>query len=159
MKRSIKKGIGFGLTSGVITTLGMMVGLNATTQSKIAVIGGIVAIAVADAFSDAVGIHISEESEDRHGVREIWEATLSTFVSKFVIAFTFVVPVLLLSLYLAVVVSVAWGLALIIIFSYIMARQQGASAFKVVLEHVSIVVVVILITHYVGKGLVKVFAG
>jgi VIT1/CCC1 family predicted Fe2+/Mn2+ transporter len=118
-----------------------------------------VAIAVADAFSDAVGIHISEESEDRHGVREIWEATLSTFVSKFVIAFTFVVPVLLLSLYLAVVVSVAWGLALIIIFSYIMARQQGASAFKVVLEHVSIVVVVILITHYVGKGLVKVFAG
>ena len=159
MKRSIKKGIGFGLTSGVITTLGMMVGLNATTHSKIAVIGGIVAIAVADAFSDAVGIHISEESEDRHGVREIWEATLSTFVSKFVIAFTFVVPVLLLSLYLAVVVSVAWGLALIIVFSYIMAKQQGASAFKVVLEHVSIVVVVILITHYVGKGLVKVFAG
>ena len=36
MKASIKKGFGFGLTSGVITTLGMMVGLNASTGSKIA---------------------------------------------------------------------------------------------------------------------------
>ena len=157
MKNSIKKGIGFGLTSGVITTLGMMVGLNATTQSKVAVIGGIVAIAVADAFSDAVGIHISEESEDRHGTREIWEATLSTFVSKFVIAFTFVVPVFMLPLYSAIVVSIVWGLTLIILFSYFMARQQRVAAFKVVFEHVSIVVAVIFITHYVGKGLLDVF--
>jgi VIT1/CCC1 family predicted Fe2+/Mn2+ transporter len=157
VKNSIKKGIGFGLTSGVITTLGMMVGLNATTHSKLAVIGGIVAIAVADAFSDAVGIHISEESEDRHSAREIWEATFSTFVSKFVIAFTFVVPILVLPLYTAIVVSIVWGLTLIVLFSYFMARQQRATAFKVVLEHVSIVVAVILITHYVGKGLVGVF--
>ena len=50
MKRSIRKGLGFGLNSGVITTLGMMVGLSASTQSRIAVIGGIIAIAIADAF-------------------------------------------------------------------------------------------------------------
>ena len=42
MKRSIKKGLGFGLASGVITTLGMMVGLNASTGSKLAIIGGII---------------------------------------------------------------------------------------------------------------------
>ena len=59
MKESVKKGFGFGLTSGVITTLGMMVGLNASTGSRTAVIGGIIAIAIADAFSDAVGMHIS----------------------------------------------------------------------------------------------------
>jgi len=75
LKRSIKKGLSFGLTSGVITTLGMMVGLNASTGSRIAIIGGIMAIAVADAFSDAVGIHIAEESENRHSEREIWEST------------------------------------------------------------------------------------
>ena len=58
MKESVKKGFGFWLTSGVITTLGMMVGLNASTGSRTAVIGGIIAIAIADAFSDAVGMHI-----------------------------------------------------------------------------------------------------
>ncbi|MBW2566218.1 MAG: VIT1/CCC1 transporter family protein, partial [Deltaproteobacteria bacterium] len=81
MKRSIRKGLGFGLNSGVITTLGMMVGLSASTQSRLAVIGGIIAIAIADAFSDAVGMHISEESENRHTEKEIWESTLSTLAS------------------------------------------------------------------------------
>ena len=151
MKRSIKKGLGFGLTSGVITTLGMIVGLNASTHSKIAVIGGIMAIAIADAFSDAVGIHISEESEDMHGPREIWEATFATFVSKLFVALTFVVPILIAELYVAIGMSIVWGLALIIIFSYQMARRQDVEAYKVILEHVAIVVVVIIITHHVGR--------
>lgn len=151
MKRSIKKGLGFGLTSGVITTLGMMVGLNASTHSKLAVIGGIIAIAIADAFSDAMGIHVAEESENRHSTREIWEATFSTLVSKFIIALIFVVPVLVFRLHVAVWLSIVWGLTLIIIFSYHMATQQGVKPYKVVLEHVAIVVLVIIITHYVGK--------
>jgi VIT1/CCC1 family predicted Fe2+/Mn2+ transporter len=151
VRKSIKKGLGFGLTSGVITTLGMMVGLSASTQLKTAVIGGIIAIAIADAFSDAVGIHISEESENEHGVREIWEATFSTFLSKFLIALTFVLPVLAFELHIAITVSIFWGLTLIIIFSYYVAVQQSVKAHKVVLEHVAIVVLVIVITHYVGK--------
>jgi len=32
-----------------------------------------------------------------------------------------------------------------------MATQQGVKPYKVVLEHVAIVVLVIIITHYVGK--------
>lgn len=151
VKRSIKKGFGFGLTSGVITTLGMMVGLNASTHSKLAVIGGIIAIAIADAFSDAMGIHIAEESENRHSTREIWEATFSTLVSKFIIALIFVVPVLVFRLHVAVWLSIVWGLTLIILFSFHMATQQGVKPYKVVLEHVAIVVLVIIITHYVGK--------
>ena len=62
IKDSIKKGLGFGLTSGIITTLGLIIGLSAGTHSKIAVIGGILTIAFADALSDSLGIHISEES-------------------------------------------------------------------------------------------------
>jgi len=53
----------FGLTSGIITTLGLIVGLHSGTHSKLAVIGGILTIAMADALSDALGIHVSEESE------------------------------------------------------------------------------------------------
>jgi VIT1/CCC1 family predicted Fe2+/Mn2+ transporter len=155
VKRSIRKGLGFGLNSGVITTLGMMVGLNASTQSRLAVIGGIIAIAIADAFSDAVGIHISEEAEHRHSEREIWEATLSTLVSKFFIALTFVMPVLVFELPVAIAVSVGWGLGLVIIFSYFLAVRQGARPLTVLLEHVTIVVLVIIITHFVGKWVGK----
>ena len=34
MKHSVRTGLSFGLTSGVITTLGLMVGLHAGTHSK-----------------------------------------------------------------------------------------------------------------------------
>ena len=46
------KGFSFGLTSGVITTLGMIVGLETATSSKLAVVAGIVSVAIADAFSE-----------------------------------------------------------------------------------------------------------
>jgi hypothetical protein len=45
MKLSFKTGLSFGLTSGVITTLGLMVGLHSGTHSRTVVIGGIVTIA------------------------------------------------------------------------------------------------------------------
>jgi hypothetical protein len=44
MKRSLKTGLSFGLPSGVITTLGLMIGLRAGTHSRRAVTGGIVPI-------------------------------------------------------------------------------------------------------------------
>ena len=56
MKPSFKTGFSFGLTSGVITTLGLMVGLHSGTHSRSVVIGGILTIAVADAMSDALGM-------------------------------------------------------------------------------------------------------
>ncbi len=83
MNLSIKKGVGFGLTSGIITTLGLIVGLNSGTHSKAVIIGGIVIIAVSDALSDALGIHVSEEAENIHSRQKIWEATIFTFLAKF----------------------------------------------------------------------------
>ena len=47
MRLSLKIGFSFGLTSGVITTLGLMVGLHSGTNSKLAVMGGILTIAIA----------------------------------------------------------------------------------------------------------------
>jgi len=76
MGHSLKTGFSFGLTSGIITTLGLMVGLHSGTHSKLAVTGGILTIAIADAFSDALGIHISEESKNKRITKEIWQTTV-----------------------------------------------------------------------------------
>ena len=81
-EHSIQVGMSFGLASGVITSLGLVVGLAFGTESRIAVIGGIVTIAIADSLSDALGIHISEEAESVHTSMEIWLATGATFVDQ-----------------------------------------------------------------------------
>jgi len=150
MKHSVKIGFSFGLTSGIITTLGLMVGLNSGTHSKLVVIGGVLTIAIADAFSDALGIHISEESENKHTTKEIWESTIATFVSKFAFAMTFVIPVLLFPLTTAIYVSIVWGFTLLGLFSFYIAKEQGVKPWKVVIEHLVIALAVIIITHYVG---------
>lgn len=150
MNHSRKKGFSFGLISGIITTLGLIVGLHSSTHSTLVVIGGILIIAIADALSDAFGIHISEEAENSHTEKEIWESTLATFLSKLLVALTFVAPVLLFSLTTAVYVSIGWGLLLIGIFSYYLANQRQNHPAKVILEHLIIAVVVIIVTHYVG---------
>ncbi len=150
MKHSIRTGFSFGSTSGIITTLGLMVGLHSGTHSRVAVLGGILMIAIADAFSDALGIHISEESENRHVAKEIWESTVSCFFSKFIFALTFIIPALLFELSTAIVVSIIWGLSLLSILSFRIARVQGKIPWKVVGEHLIIASVVIVTTHYVG---------
>ncbi|PLX27703.1 hypothetical protein C0583_00485 [Candidatus Parcubacteria bacterium] len=147
MKLSIKKGFNFGLTSGVITTLGLIVGLHSGTQSDVVVIGGILVIAVADAMSDALGIHISEESKNEHSVKEIWETTIFTFLSKFFCALIFVIPFLFFSLLFSIIICIIWGLSLIVLLSYKMAKQQGTNPIGVISEHLFIAIAVILITH------------
>ncbi len=150
LKHSLKTGFSFGSTSGIITTLGLMVGLHSGTHSKIVVIGGILTIAIADAFSDALGIHMSEESENKHSQREIWESTIMTFLAKFFFAITFLVPVLIFQLSTAIIVSVIWGLTLITILSYRMGREQNANPVSIVGEHLLIAIVVIILTHLLG---------
>jgi len=150
MKDSLRTGITFGLTSAVITTLGLMVGLHSGTGSKLVVLGGVITIAIADAFSDALGIHVAEEAENVHTTKQIWVATIATFLAKFIFALTFVVPILLLSLSTAIVVSLVWGLSILTILSYFMARSQGEQPWKIIGEHVLIASVVIAITHWVG---------
>jgi VIT1/CCC1 family predicted Fe2+/Mn2+ transporter len=150
MKHSLRTGLAFGLTSATITTLGLMVGLNAGTGSKLAVLGGVLTIAIADAFSDALGIHISEESKNGDS-KQVWEATISTFFSKLVFASTFAVPLLILDLATALIVNICWGLLILSVLSYLIAKDKRESPFKVVSEHFTIGILVIVISTFVGE--------
>jgi len=159
MKISIRKGIGFGLTSGIITTLGLIVGLNSGTHSKLIVLTGIFTIAIADAFSDAFGVHISEESGRKNITKkEIWESSITTFLSKLFFALTFLIPVLLLNLKTSIIVSIIWGLFLITLFSYYISKKHKTSTLKAIFEHLLITLLVIFITNFVGIFISNLFS-
>ena len=157
MKLSLKTGLSFGLTSGIITTLGMVVGLNASTGSRLAVLGGILTIATADAFSDALGIHVSQESQNQHSSHAIWEATIATFLSKFIFALTFMVPFLYMDITQAIFVSLVWGFFILTLFSYLIAKQSKTNPIEAVIEHIVIAILVIIITYFLGNWIGKTF--
>lgn len=163
MKRLLKNkgtrtGVYFGATSGVITTIGLIVGLHSGTQSLVAVLGGILVVAVADAMSDAMGIHLAQEADPDSADHHVWAATISTFVTKLVVALTFAIPLIFLPLDLAVIVSVVWGLAVIVVLSIYLARSQGTPVLHVVAEHVVIAVIVVAVSHLIGRWVHVTFA-
>lgn len=156
-KSSLRKGFGFGLTSGVITTLGLMVGLGYSTHSKIAVITGILTIAFADSFSDALGIHISEEAEGNNSTKNVWRATIYTLIFKLLFSSIFLVPVILIPLPLSLYVSAIWGLLILSIFSFVIGREEHENVFKVIGEHFIVAIFVIMVTYFIGLFVGKLF--
>ncbi|MBN2884624.1 hypothetical protein JXE04_01740 [Patescibacteria group bacterium] len=157
MNKSLLAGLGFGLTSAVITTLGLMIGLNASTGSKLAVIGGILTIAFADAFSDALGVHVSKETEEGAIAKEVWAATGFTFLFKLIFALTFLIPVLLLPLATAIIVSIIWGLSILSILSFCLAKSQGQSRWESLGEHLGVAIIVLILSNTIGRYIAHYF--
>ncbi|MBU2678074.1 MAG: hypothetical protein KJP16_13435 [Gammaproteobacteria bacterium] len=152
-----RTGLFFGATSGVITTIGLIVGLNSGTNSVTAVLGGILVIAVADAMSDALGIHLAEESDPDTTHSHVWAATIMTFLTKFVFSISFAVPLVLLPLGPAVLASVAWGILVIVVLSYFLARSQGESPIATIAEHAGIAILVVVLSHFIGVWVSRTF--
>jgi vacuolar iron transporter family protein len=157
MKRAFRIGFSFGLPSGIVTTLGLMVGLNSITQSRLVVIGGILTIALADSFSDAMGMHFSQESDEKLTHRDVWKSTMFTLISKFIFSSIFIIPVLILDLYIAVIISVIIGLYFIFLISLIIARERNDNPIRVITEHILITLFVISLTHFIGKFISNIF--
>ena len=156
--KGARTGLFFGATSGVITTIGLIAGLNAGTRSLTAVLGGIFVIAIADAMSDALGIHLAEEADPNATTQHIWSATISTFFTKFIFSISFAVPLLYLPLGQAVVASVLWGIVVIVVLSYFLARAQGSSPWAIIAEHVGIAVLVVVLSHLIGGWVSRTFS-
>lgn len=148
------------MTSGVITSLGMIVGLHSATSSRLVVVAGIIIMSIADGLSDAAGVHISEESElekgkVKHTAKEIWAATIVTFISKLIFTLTFTIPFLIFDLKAAVIVAIIWGILLLTLLNFAIARIKQESAVRLICEHVLLALFVIAVSHYAGGLIAK----
>jgi len=72
-------------------------------------------------------------------------------------ALTFLVPVLLFDLPTAIIVSIAWGLAVLTLLSHRLAVRQAVPPWKVIGEHLLIAGVVIALTHLLGDWVAVTF--
>jgi VIT1/CCC1 family predicted Fe2+/Mn2+ transporter len=156
MKESFKGGLSFGTTSGIITTLGLIVGLSAGTHSTLAVVGGILSIAIADGLSESMSMHISRKLENRDPFY-LWESTFATLISKFIVTLSFAIPILLTNLQVAVMIDIAWGLSLLIVLSFFVSKYENRKKWKDIIEHLMIAVLVIALSYYAGEWITAKF--
>ena len=157
MKRAFRIGFSFGLPSGIVTTLGLMVGLNSSTQSQLIVIGGILTISIADSLSDAMGMHFAQESENHLTHDDVWKTTYFTLLAKFIFSIIFIIPILLFPLNFAIILSILIGAYLIFAISLMIARERDENPIIVIGSHLIITFIVIIISHFVGIAIASTF--
>ena len=155
-------GISFGLTTAVITSLGMIVGIHSATSSKLAVVTGIVVMAIADGLSDAVSLHTAEEAEvekgrGKHTPKEIWLTTLVAFLSISGFTLTFAIPILLFPLETALFLAIAWGMLLLVLVNFYIAQIRKENPIKLISEHILLAIFVIIVSHLVGNLIAMAF--
>jgi len=146
----------FGATSAIITNLALIVGLDTLVNPRVSIISGILIIALADNIADSFGIHIYQESECVSR-KEVWFSTLTNFFARIFVSLTFIILVIVLPLKLAVTCSIIWGLVLLAVLSYIIAKDKEVNPYLMILEHISIAAFVIIASNFFGKLLVGKF--
>jgi VIT1/CCC1 family predicted Fe2+/Mn2+ transporter len=97
-----------------------------------------------------LGIHIFQESENV-SKKEVWYSSLTNFLTRILISLTFILLVIALPLKLAAIFSIVWGLSLLAIMSYIIAKARKINPYSAILEHVSIAIAVVIASNLVGK--------
>ncbi len=144
------EGISFGITSGVITILGVLIGLAATGNKMFTEIG-IIVVGIADALSDAAGMYVSEESEYIHTKKQIHKTAIFTFLWKILTLIILILPLAILNLTTAVMVSLALGIFMIGCLGYLVAKGNKKLKIKIVItKYIAIAVVVAMISYAVG---------
>jgi VIT1/CCC1 family predicted Fe2+/Mn2+ transporter len=138
----------FGAVSAVITCLALIISFDTTNQSKMVVIGSLCVIALADNISDTLGIHIYQEGEFS-SLRKVWRATLSNFLTRLGVIAIFILFVFCLPPIPAVICSLVYGLLVLTIISYLVARKRKLSPGKIVLEHIIIAIIVLGLSKYI----------
>jgi vacuolar iron transporter family protein len=146
----------FGSTSAVITNLALMAGLHSQANAKVSIIGGILVIALADNVSDSFGIHIYQESEKIETL-EVWISTILNFTSRVVVSMSFVALLLMFPLNAAIISSIIWGLLLLSVISYMIAKNEDSNPYLSILTHVLIALAVIFVSNLVGDFLIHNF--
>lgn len=139
----------FGSTAAIITNISLIVGLGTAQNARGAILGGLLTIALADNISDSLGIHMYKEAEGT-GPGLTWLATVLNFAARLAISASFIALVLLLPPGQASAAAVAWGLALLVVLSYLIARQNGVNPLKETAKHLAVAVAVIIASRLVG---------
>ncbi len=148
----------FGATSAIITNLGIITGLDTLTNPRMSIIGALLVIALADNLSDSFGIHFYQESEHVNK-REVWLSTLTNFFTRVFVSGTFVAIIAVLPVKPAVVCSVVWGLLVLAVMTYLVAKQAKTNPWSAVLVHLAIAVFVVAAGHLLGGLIIGRFHG
>ena len=147
--------VSFGSTAAIVASMGLVVGLDAATVTKEAIVASLLLVAVADNLTDSLSVHIYQESE-RLAEREAFRSTVANFLARLLVCVTFILILVLLPTSQATQACVIWGFVLLSGLSYLLARARAVSAFSEIWKHAAVALVVILLSKAIGAWILTI---
>jgi len=144
--------ISFGSPAAIVTSMALIVGLDAATARKEAVLASLLIIGIADNLSDSLSVHIYQESE-RMARRQAFRTTIANYAVRFAVSASFLILFLALPVNLAGYVCLAWGFMLLSLLSYLLAQTRHLPALSEILKHTGVAAIVILTSNSIGLAI------
>lgn len=138
-----------GATAAIITSMGLIAGLTQSDAMRQTTIAGLLIIAIADNVADSLGIHIYKESEGAKN-KEILSATFGNFFLRLVLVISFILIVIIFPSMQALIISSVWGLTLLILLSYSIAKAKKTTVSAEIIWHVVVAILVIIGSKLLG---------
>lgn len=150
-KKDGVQGLTFGIMDGVITCLGVIMGLSAA-GSKFFLLLAVLSVGLADAMADAAAFHVGQETEKYHKKKEVRKATVFTFVGVFGGFLILGIPVMFFELGQAILVSGVMGMAILFLLGYWVATlNPDHHKGRLMWEYVAMGLFVAIVSYLVGR--------
>jgi len=141
----------YGGTAAVVTSMALIGGLSAADATKPIIVSALLIAALADNLTDALSIHIFQESEALDD-KDAFAGTLANFVARLLLCLSFVALVGLFPLAHAAPVAIAWGMLLLAALTYLVARERKTRPLPEVVKHLVVASAVIIASWAIGHG-------
>jgi len=129
--------------------MALIAGLDAAKTGRASMVSALLIAAVADNLTDSLSVHMYQESE-RLEQKEAFIGTLSNFVTRLLLCLSFVLIVVPLPEHIAALWGLAWGISLLLILTYILARYRKVSVMSEIGKHLGVAVAIIFVSQYIG---------
>lgn len=144
----------FGVTSAIMTSLAVVVGLSGAT-SNITVITALLIIAIADNISDSFGIHIYQESKCINP-KEVKTTTTNNFIARMLITFVFILFVIYIPINLAIISSIIFGITILTILSYLISKSQKINPYYSITRHLTLAIILMASSFILRYAILKI---
>jgi hypothetical protein len=144
--------LSFGGPAAIVTSMALIVGLGTATATKMAIVGSLLVIGLADNLTDSLSVHIYQEAE-RLAQRQAMSTTAANYIARMTVTASFVLLVLLLPARTATFTAVAWGIFLLSGLSYLLAKARQVSATGEIFKHAGVALGVIVMSKAIGLAI------
>ena len=145
--KDLNIGMSFGIISGILTTIGIILGNVGAATSKKIIILNLIALALSDSFSDALGIYYGSYADDEDFKKSIKEG-INAFIGKSIIPLTMALIFYLLSMSNAILLNLLLAIGGIILITI---KLFGIN--RVLAMNMTAFVGIVTLNYFVGQYL------